>query len=148
MLGIGTSPLMNPATNPASSGGISALSPARPRHDAEDGRRFSEIIGKGPTRPDSRKPEEQAREAAEQLLSVSFIQPVLKQVREMNDAPPPWGPTQAEKQFGPMLDAKLADQLIKAARLPIIERLSRDLNRAELLNNLGPKMPEKKGIRS
>lgn len=147
MLGIGTSgssPLMNPATN----SGMSAFSPARPRHDAEDGRRFSEIIGKGPSQPDKRKPEEQAREAAEQLLSVTFIQPVLKQVREMNDAPPPWGPTQAEKQFGPMLDAKLADQLIKAARLPIIERLSRDLNRADLLDNLGPKMPEKKGIRS
>ncbi|MCC5786435.1 MAG: hypothetical protein JJU33_07030 [Phycisphaerales bacterium] len=143
MLGIGTT-----GTNPLMNDPTASLSNARPRPDADDGRRFRELMGQGPTRADTRKPEEQAREAAEQLLSVSFIQPVLKQVREMNDAPPPWGPTQAEKQFGPMLDAKLADQLIKAARLPIVERLSRDLNRSELLNNLGPQMPEKKGFRS
>lgn len=83
------------------------------------------------------RPSEEGRRAAEQLLSTAFIMPVLRQVREMNNAPAPWGPTEAEKQFGPLLDQRMADDLVRAGNWKIVERLARDLSR------LGPETPNR-----
>jgi Rod binding domain-containing protein len=65
----------------------------------------------------------EAREAAEALVSTSFIKPILAQLRESNNAPAPFGPTQAEKQFGALLDTQLADEISRAAQFPIVDRL-------------------------
>jgi Rod binding domain-containing protein len=70
---------------------------------------------------DSKRAE--ARTAAEGLVATSFIKPILAQVRESNHAPPPFGPTQAEKQFGSLLDNQLADEITRAAQFPIVDRL-------------------------
>lgn len=64
-----------------------------------------------------------ARQAAEGLVATSFIKPILAQARESNNAPPPFGPTQAEKQFQSLLDNRLSDELVRAARFPLVERM-------------------------
>jgi len=107
--------------------GAARREPDAPRLRARDAeqaaRRFRDSLaraeGKG-----------EAREAAEQLVSNAFIQPVLKMLREGNDAPPPWGPGEAEKQFGPLLDQRLADEIVRAADYPLVERVTRELTRS------------------
>ena len=65
----------------------------------------------------------EAQAAAEGLVATSFIKPILTQVRESNNAPPPFGPTQAEKQFGSLLDNELADEIVHAAQFPLVDKL-------------------------
>lgn len=72
-------------------------------------------------------PVAKARAAAEGLVSTTFIEPILKQVRESNDTPPPFGPSSAEKQFASLLDTKLADEIVHAANFPLVERISKQL---------------------
>jgi Rod binding domain-containing protein len=72
-------------------------------------------------------PEQRAREAAEQLVTQSFILPLLKQMRETDHTAPPFAPSQAEKQFRALGDAGLAQQIVHAARFPLVDRLARDL---------------------
>ncbi len=72
-----------------------------------------------------------ARQAAEGLVSTTFIEPILKQVRESNDTPPPFGPSRAEKQFASLLDTELADEIVRAANFPLVERIT-----AQLLRNM------------
>ncbi len=72
-----------------------------------------------------------ARQAAEGLVSATFIEPILKQVRESNDTPPPFGPSNAEKQFASLLDTKLADEIVRAANFPLVKRIT-----AQLLRNM------------
>jgi len=69
----------------------------------------------------------ESREAAEMMIARLFIEPVLASAREHSQAAPPFAPTDAEKQFGALTDAKLALNVVKAARLPIVDRLARDL---------------------
>src|SRR5205814_4812183 len=53
-------------------------------------------------------PDERARDAAEQLVTQTFLLPLLKQLRENDHSAPPFAPTQAEKQFRALGDAGLA----------------------------------------
>ncbi len=75
--------------------------------------------------------DDQARAAAEGLVSATFIEPILKQIREGNDAPPPFGPSSAEKQFGALLDTRLADEIAHATNFPIVQRIAEQLSRAQ-----------------
>lgn len=68
-----------------------------------------------------------AAAAAEGLISATFIEPILKQVRESNDTPPPFGPSNAEKQFSALLDTKLSDEIVHAANFPLVERITQQL---------------------
>jgi len=70
------------------------------------------------------------RRSAEQLVSVTFIQPMLRSMRESSQAAPPFAPTQVEKQFGPMLDARMADAMVRSSNWAIVDRIERDLLRA------------------
>ncbi len=87
-------------------------------------RSFAGVLGRAER---AASPEAQARESAEQLVAVAFIQPMLKELRDNNHAPPPWAPTQGEKMFGGLADAELAQRLVKASRFPLVERIERDL---------------------
>jgi hypothetical protein len=71
--------------------------------------------------------EDRAREAAEQLVTQTFLLPLLKQLRETDGAAPPFAATQAEKQFRALGDADLAQRIVHAARFPLVDRLARDL---------------------
>jgi len=101
---LGPAGLFTPGADPASFG----LAPA-PRGAVDEG--------------------ERARTAASQLVATTFIKPILSRAREMNRAPAPFGPTQAEKQFGAMLDNKIADDIARSMGLAITERIERDISR-------------------
>ncbi len=71
----------------------------------------------------------EARTAAEGLVATSFIKPILAQLRESNNAPPPFGPTQAEKQFGSLLDNRMADEITRASQFPLVDRLVQEFTK-------------------
>lgn len=98
-------------------------------------RSFAEALGavdraQGLDAREDRTPEARAREAAELLVSTTLIEPILKQAREANNAPPPFAPTQAEKQFGSLLDHRLAHEIVSSANFSIVDRLARNLLKA------------------
>lgn len=71
--------------------------------------------------------EDEIRTSAEQLVSATFIVPMLASVRESSMAVEPFAPTPAEKQFGALLDQRVADEIVKSSNLPIVDRLVRDI---------------------
>ncbi len=68
-----------------------------------------------------------ARDAAEQLVAITLVQPVLAQLRETNNAAPPFGPTAAEKQFGSMMDARVAQDIVHGSRFPLVDQLTNSM---------------------
>lgn len=105
-----------------------SLSQSAARPDLSNAQRsFLSVLGKRVDEPVADGPDEQARHIAEQLVSISFIQPMLKQLRATNNAAPPFAPTQAEKQFRALTDADLANQIVHAKQFPLVDRLSHDL---------------------
>lgn len=66
---------------------------------------------------------ERAQKGAEQLVAATFIVPILQQLRESNNAAEPFGPGMYEKQMGPMIDAQIADRIVSAQNLPIVNAL-------------------------
>ena len=70
-----------------------------------------------------------ARDAAQQFVAMTFIQPLLKEVRESNDAAAPFAPTQGEKMFGAMLDERIAQDNTRASDWDLIKRIESDLLR-------------------
>ncbi len=88
-------------------------------------------IGSGAVRARSlaseRSPEGKARKAAEDLVSVSLIEPTLKLLRESNNAAAPFAPGEAEKAFGPLLDKAISERVVKASGFGIVDRLASDL---------------------
>lgn len=105
--------------------GFSALTP--PQADFDARRDFASILG-GIASPGRGRPGvDEARDAAEKLVATVLVEPILKQVRENNNAAPPFQPTHGERQFRSMLDAKLAQEITRSARFPLVERLARDV---------------------
>lgn len=70
---------------------------------------------------------DKARTTAERLVAVVLVQPILKQMRESNQAAEPFKPTRGEQQFQSMLDAKFAQEITESARFPLVDRLARDM---------------------
>jgi hypothetical protein len=101
---------------------LSAIDSADRPSGVDQAERFEQLF----ERAKRGAPETEIREAAEQLVSATFIVPVLSQIRESSNAAPPFAPTQGEKQFGALLDQRVADEIVKSSRLPIVDRLTRD----------------------
>jgi hypothetical protein len=78
--------------------------------------------------------EEQAKEAAKELVSISLLLPILKQVRESNKAASPFAPGPAEKQFGGIADAALARRLVNAQNWPLVSELAKRMTKAESID--------------
>lgn len=74
--------------------------------------------------------EERAREAAQDFVAQTFVQPFLKQFRESDRTPPPFGPSSGEKQFRALMDVELARRIVRAQQFPLVERLAQDLLKA------------------
>lgn len=74
--------------------------------------------------------EERAREAAQDFVAQTFVQPFLKEFRESDRTPAPFGPSQGEKQFRALMDVELARRIVQAQRFPLVDRLAQDLLRA------------------
>jgi Rod binding domain-containing protein len=87
---------------------------------------FSSILGRAGADP-HRSPVDKAREAAEQFVAQTLILPMLKQFRDSDRTPPPFAPSQGEKQFRALMDAELAQRIAKAQRFPLVDRLAQDL---------------------
>lgn len=83
--------------------------------------------GPAPMHDDEAALDERARDAAQQLVATVLVEPILKQLRETSQAAPPFEPTDGEKQFRSMLDARLAHEITSGARFPLVDRLARDL---------------------
>jgi hypothetical protein len=90
---------------------------------------FADALGRAARGPREEDPEVLARRGAEQLVANAFVRPLLSQLREGAMAAPPFAPTQGEKQFRALADAKLADDIVHSARLPIVDRIANDLLR-------------------
>src|ERR1043165_9691287 len=70
-------------------------------------RSFSQVLGKALPETKPQTVAEKARDTAEQFVTISLVQPLLKQLRETNNAAPPFAPTEGEKQFRALTDAPL-----------------------------------------
>ena len=76
-----------------------------------------------------------ARQAAEDFVAMAFVQPLLAQLRETNDAAEPFAPGPAERQFGEIMDQVLSRQIVRASNFPLVDRIEQDLaSRAEQLD--------------
>jgi Rod binding domain-containing protein len=69
------------------------------------------------------KEAEPAKEVAQKLVSLAFIEPVLAKLRETNQAAGPFAPSNAERRFGPLFDQHLADRITSSANFPLVESL-------------------------
>ncbi|MHC5113320.1 MAG: hypothetical protein ACYTGP_02685 [Planctomycetota bacterium] len=75
--------------------------------------------------------EDEAREAAEQLVSSALVMPILSMLRENSRMEEPFAPGPAERRFGPMLDQLVADRIVRKANFPLVDRLTDRLVRNE-----------------
>ena len=71
--------------------------------------------------------EAKARRAAEDLVSITLVQPMLEMARDANQAPPPFGPGEGEKTFGKLLDAQISRSIVRGSNYPLVDRLARDM---------------------
>lgn len=85
--------------------------------------------------------EADARKAAEEFVAIAFVEPILKSLRESNQAAPPFAPTEAEKSFGPLLDAELSRRIVAKERYGLVESVAR-----RLLNASGESAPTPTGV--
>jgi len=67
---------------------------------------------------------QEAKTAAEQLMATTFVAPLLKRVRESNNAAAPFAPTSAEKSLRSLADATLADNIVRKSNWPLVEQLA------------------------
>lgn len=70
-----------------------------------------------------------AREGAQDFVAVTLVQPLLKQLRESNNAAPPFAPSSAERQFRAMMDAQISQRIVRASHFPIVDVIARGLMR-------------------
>jgi Rod binding domain-containing protein len=93
---------------------------------ARSQRSFLAVLGRA--QDDSNAPPEaRARDAAEQWVAATLVQPLLKQLRDMNTAAPPFGPGPGEKQFRALMDAETAQRITSATHFPLVDRVARQL---------------------
>ena len=83
---------------------------------------FSDALAKA--RGAERTPQSAAREAAEQLVAASLILPVLKGLRESNEAAAPFAPGPGEKAFRGMMDDMLAQKLVKKSNWALVDKVA------------------------
>jgi Rod binding domain-containing protein len=78
---------------------------------------FGDVLGKAAKDQDR----EAVRQAAAQLVSSTFIMPVLQSMHDSPFLEAPFAPSYAEKRFQPLLDQQVADRLTSAAQFPLID---------------------------
>lgn len=70
------------------------------------------------------------RDVAQKYVAQSLVQPLLKQAREQRDDTPPFGATQAEKQFGALMDERTAIDMVKRGNWGLVANIEKRLLRA------------------
>ena len=95
---------------------------------------FEEVLARGA----GTDQKELIRNESRKLVAEAFIRPLLAQVRDQNNAAAPFGPTDAEKRFGPMIDQVVADSMTRPDRFPMVKAVERSmLARLEMTANGG-----------
>lgn len=94
-----------------------------------------------------------AQKGAEQLVAATFIIPILQQLRDTNMAAEPFGPGMYEKRLGPMLDAQIADRIVSAQRLPIVDAIRDNMlgvrqSRVDGRDGIGGSVDDRNGAKS
>ena len=122
---------MTTALSALTSGSLPAIPPAPPpgRGDGQT-LEFARVLGtsnRGLAGSAEASPEIKAREAAQEIVSMTLVQPLLKLARESNSAAPPFGPGKGEQTFSGLLDATYAQEIVRAAQFPLVDRLARDM---------------------
>lgn len=92
----------------------------------EDQAGFAAVLSRASQAP-SASP---SRDAAEKLVAVAFVQPVLAKMRESGSAAAPFQPNAAEKSFRGMMDSALAQKMVKSSRWSLVDRIADKLDRA------------------
>lgn len=93
----------------------------------------------------SEDPARRARAAAEEFVAQALVLPILKEVRESNTAPPPFGPGPYEKNIGSLFDAEIASRMVKAQRFSIVDAVARNLLRVASPSEAEAPVPEQGG---
>ena len=70
---------------------------------------------------------ETVREQAQKLVAEAFVAPILAKVRDTNQAAAPFGTTDVEKRFGPILDRAVADAMVRPDRFPLVKAVERSM---------------------
>lgn len=94
---------------------------------ADEQRSFSEIFAIDERAPGGAVLADRAQEAAEGLVAMTLIEPLLRMARESRSSDGPFGLTEAEKQFGALMDARTAGRMVKAWQIPLVDRLARQM---------------------
>ena len=102
---------------------------------------FAAVIGRAqqtspvPSAARRATPQQTARQAAQDFVSIALIQPILKEFRANSKAAPPFAPGPAEKQFRGFMDAATSRQIVRAQGFALVDRL------ADLLLKRGAPVP-------
>lgn len=125
-------------TNPSPSawavaGRLPGRDPRAPERTQADRDLFAAAIARHQAAPGASR-EDQARDAAQQLVAASLVSPVLASLRQSPWAAAPFAPNQAERTFGQMYDAALAQRLVQSSRWPLVDAVAR-----RMLGASGPK---------
>ncbi len=112
-----------PPRSPIASRHLGSLSDGPPRPIATE---FDSILRRARASDD---PREQARHAAEEFVAQVLVLPVLKSIREQNQAAPPFAPGPYERSIGSLFDMEVASRMVRAQRLGIVDAVARNLLR-------------------
>lgn len=114
-----------------SNGSTASLSTPRFDNLASSQGEFAAILARGRHRATGTAGEQRAaaREGAEEFVAITMVQPLLKQLRESNNAAAPFAPSSAEKQFRGMMDAQISHRIVKASNFPLVDVVARGLER-------------------
>jgi len=90
---------------------------------------FAKLLAPGDAATDRTEPsrDDQARQAAESLVSITLIDPLLAQAREDPFRTDLFHGGFAEEAFGAQFDAIIAERLTHAAQMPIVESVYNQL---------------------
>lgn len=114
---------MTPLASIASPGPNATIAP-RSRL-ADDQRGFAGVLARAHEASGAARP----REAAEQFVASALVEPVLKQLRETNHATEPFAPNAAERSFRGLMDAQLAQRLVRSSHWGLVDRVAATLEK-------------------
>lgn len=87
---------------------------------------FASVLGRM-GKSASETPEQLAHRTAESFVAMTFVQPLLKELRSSNHTAAPFAPTEGEKQFQGLMDAQLAQRIVSTAQFPLVDKIASDI---------------------
>ena len=102
---------------------------------ADRQREFANLLGRASSTEVGNAAEHQKaarqKEAAQDMVAIALVQPILKGLRDGNHAAAPFGPGPAEKQFGGFVDAQWSRALVRGGNFPLVKAVQRWMGERE-----------------